>query len=221
VSSVDPVMTDQAYRSAKWCFVLLMLFPIWSLFLYIPASIAAFHYSEAFRHWVDRFPVHLSWLPEIFPVLHAFERALAHRASDFSLGFFYHVYAMALVVNAIAVIVLVLSWQWCRAVAMERLRRDSALRRRFDSRKSAAVWYARVCVGIIVIALFAHWLDAYIPDVEIYRWRRLLRITYLVVKIPALTGGPTMFFLGSLVALAATLGPGMRGLEWGRTAREK
>jgi hypothetical protein len=216
-------MTDQEYRSVRRrCYVVVFL-PMWSLFLYMPLSLIAYHYCEPIRHFVDGLHDRLTWLSAVFPLLDRYEQAVQRRDWGLSLGYYFHAYGAGLVANAAAAALVMARWRLCKAAFLELLRRNVSMRRRFDDEVAAATFYATVCGGIALYLIFTFWNGGLFTETFVSARRpSWLDQKFLIWDFPMMMGVAPSFLLGSIVALGTAFDPAARTLKWGvEAAREE
>ena len=209
-------MTDREYRAAYRRHLAIVFLPAWSLFVYMPVSLAAYHTAEPFRHYFDGAAGWLTWLADAFPLLELYEQAVERRSWGLSLGYYLHAYAVGLLANALCAVLVMARWRLCMAVFLEQLRRNVSMRRRFDDPVAAISFYATVGFGIVLLLLFIFWVGGLFTETRASAKRpSWLDPMFLIWDFPMLMGVVPSFLFGAIVALGATLDPAARTLKWG------
>jgi hypothetical protein len=193
-----------------------MFLPAWSLFVYMPVSLTAYHAAEPFRHYFDGAADWLAWLADAFPLLELYEQALERRSWGLSLGYYLHAYAVGLLANALCAVLVMARWRLCKAAFLEQLRRNVSMRRRFDDPVAAIAFYATVGFGIVLLLLFTFWVGGLFTETRLSARRpSWLDWKFLIWSFPMLMGVVPSSLFVVIVALGGALDPAARMLNWG------
>lgn len=141
-------------------FVLLITLPPLLLILYGILSLILFTGSAGFRDFVSLFPTNFPWLADVFPILHKVDRGLVYRKSSLTVGYFYHLYFVALAVFVAFAFGHVVGFRSMQHAVLAGLRLSVRVRKMFDDRGNAFVKIAFItgCALLVLAECRAGWV---------------------------------------------------------------